>query len=480
MSDLIEITRPVKKKAKKTDENDTNERGEIIVVPPANERIRQACRFLSCGPSADENARLGSPPALGQWPEDLVLLKSGVILSVDSNRVCRVVEPDYLAGELQRVIWRIGATMTVQDFPWKKWKLIQCRETIDTWIQTTQRTEKDPKSMAFLSDPEIAYQRLPFDPYMECNTLDDLNFFSPAQHSLLSRSSNQDAMAMAIGRIFDFKADRKQALWIWGPKDCGKSQLQWLLRYLTGEAYLELSSMDLRDEKRWWTGNAIGKRVVAVSEADGCAEFLRSPAFKSLTGESLFSANVKCKQFTTHQNDMLFFFFSNNQPLVGSEKEFSERLILSTMTPFEGPKTPEVEFRKELIEGAPAFVGYCMNRWATVRHRIPCETAEMESIIAENIEIFPRVFNQIAYQDGDGYVALSILEERFRKVYTGNLCFKAFLNKWKELYGIKYAQRKISRPGDQIGGKDRRIEIGVYTGLSLIEENKAQHYITGD
>jgi hypothetical protein len=187
-----------------------------------------------------------------------------------------------------------------------------------------------PKAVAFRSDPELAMERLDFDP--EPCEFDRLKKLAPIFMNIQMGDDERKLFLARLGSLLSHGIQRRQCLFIYGPGGAGKLVLEMILRYLMGEAYYPCSAEQLAGE--FGKEPLIGKRTVVVQEAD--AKFLTSPLFKSLTGDKYQTANRKNKPFWRFRCDATFWFFSNEPPAIADHPELVDRVI-----PIELRRLPE-------------------------------------------------------------------------------------------------------------------------------------------
>ena len=220
-------------------------------------------------------------------------------------------------------------------------------------------------SVCWKSDPRIALHRMSYDPDM---SVDDSNIEAKAPHfhEIMTRISlNRQAFVQRVGSLFDENAPRKQALWIWGPADAGKSMLQWLMTQLIGEnGSVHLNSSTLKSP--YWIASIVGKRLACVSEAS--ASFIETEQFKSITGDDMHEVNQKFRMARQEKIISIFSFFSNEAPTVPPRGEFRNRIINVRIEALQH-RRPQAIVQIELMKELPAIAGYCLNQWQSVVDR---------------------------------------------------------------------------------------------------------------
>jgi putative DNA primase/helicase len=118
----------------------------------------------------------------------------------------------------------------------------------------------------------------------------------------------------------------KKALFLVGPKDCGKSLLQDLLRQLLGPDNCQAISMKEVEEK---FDRAMLHRKLANICGEASADFFSSDVFKRLTGGDPIYASYKGIDGFTFNSSAKLFFSANERPLVRDKSDaFYERMLM--------------------------------------------------------------------------------------------------------------------------------------------------------
>lgn len=467
----------------------TGERDTVIYKTPSVMLQLDIGRLLSAGPSRDSNDLGQLNGLLGRWKEDLAVIRESMndepsIISVSPDRIASLLARKTLAAQILDHIQDVGAFLDSDQFEYKKLGYKKLEEAVEMWAHGSKFSMKIPKSFGFMSDPDVVFKRAGYNPDMLIVDEAALSLAAPYTHGIVSRLTNMEAACAWFGRVLKGTGERKQVLWVHGPADGGKSQLQWLICELLGGcegSSLDVTSSDLDDERRWWTGRAVGKRLICVTEADGCFNFLRSGHFKSITGDPYFTPQIKCQHAPRAINEMSFCFFGNHKPSVGCEKEYVIRIILATLSPFVGERIPEPLLRKELAVELPAFAGYCLNLWAKheASGRIPHDATDLLTIVAENEETFSAVFEDNFIADPDSIVPSYHVKHLINSTYNGKISSRGFISKWKTMYGLIAIQKKI---GNHDHHPDTRKNLWHLKGLRVrtSEEGRVTGFNTYD
>ena len=239
------------------------------------------------------------------------------------------------------------------------------------WLATTETFTQQIYPVLPLSDERYTYHRLSFDPVPST----DLSM-APTWEEISSRMTNWKAFCARLASILDPFTDRKQAVFLSGPKDCGKSQISHILSYIAGGttgAYGTLTNQDLRSN--FFMDALVGKRILVVNESS--ISFINKDAFKSLTGDLVHNINPKNRPMFIAQLPILFWFISNEEPKIEQDPAKLERIIDCRIKPVELARDnliPETEYQRRLVAELPVFLGYCESIYEPYRGgaRIPC------------------------------------------------------------------------------------------------------------
>ncbi len=232
-----------------------------------------------------------------------------------------------------------------------------------------------PAPVAFLSDPHLAFVRLPWDPVTGA-TLEDCPHFA----AFLERTHNADSLCAWVGALFHPRADRSQAVWLWGGGDTGKSCFVDVLSELFGTACGSLKGHVFTSPHG--TAELLNLRLGVLAEISPA--IVQSDSFKSLTGDNKMNVNQKYEKAYTATVSVMFAAISNDPPQVGSDIASQRRIIDCKVTPFEGERIERDEHIARLRAELPQFVGYCMAVYAPMAgKRIPTNKEQLLEIAAD-------------------------------------------------------------------------------------------------
>lgn len=320
--------------------------------------------------------KLNSFPILNDWP----FKEKFYVLNFHSEEKLKFLHEVKTADG--RVLLKPVSFGTIVKFVFKKLRLIasgtsyflsykQTENAVQVWANTVNDLYDLPVAIAEKSFDGLTMSRLPFD--LVCDN-QHWREQCPTFTEILSRMSKPEQFMARIGSIFDPNCDRKQALWISGAKDCGKSQIDWLLRYIAGYdketstsgSYIALFE---KSNPRWLALSLMGKRIASYQEAS--PQFLATAEFKRLTGEDMHTAEFKGGGFVNTAMAPLFFFFSNHKPDMPNKPELIERVLYCHMEPFNGQMLGESQYREKLKSELPAFLGACFDKYHELTENSP-------------------------------------------------------------------------------------------------------------
>lgn len=295
---------------------------------------------------------------------------TGAVLLAVAKNTAKPIATEVVAGKLKKYLARLPYELKEYNLTHRR-----CQAVVEYYLASHVDFTELPKTLGFKSDPELVMRRLDFDPIV-C-TADTLQGFAPMFADMLSRISNAHALCARLGSLYDPHADRKQAVWVSGPKDSGKSDFSWLIRELAGETDAGLlSSEDLKTP--YWKAQLVGCRAAVVIEA--ATTFIRSDQFKAVTGDDDHSINQKNQKIYVAKLAALFFMFSNNEPKIPSDDALIERIIDCRITPV----PPDIMMPKEIVREAltkelPYIAGYCQAIYQERPSgtRIPCNIDDL-------------------------------------------------------------------------------------------------------
>lgn len=300
-----------------------------------------------------------------------------IIYEVSTNRVAVEVSIEVVAGHLWRFLNQIV------DLKYSQFMLNmgQCEKVIKAWMHTRTHIIKIPKTVGFKSDPDIVLSRLNFVPDRVAKTLDELTKKAPFFAQILGRMHNHEAFCARIGSIYDLNSDRKQVVWMYGPTDGGKSLIDWMIRQLCGLSATRLTNEELSG--RFWRSKLLEKRVCLVGEAS--AKFIRTSAFKDVTGEAQQSIERKGRDAFDADINTILFFSSNEPPRIPKDNSLANRIIPVHLDSIEPHRMLSEEAARACLERElPIIAGYCIQVWERVENsRIKYDNSALINLMEE-------------------------------------------------------------------------------------------------
>ncbi len=372
------------------------------------------------------------------------------ILSFDLQRkVMKLCSPDEMAGVLADQVQKIGDENFRISFS-------QAKEVVKRWKVCGTRTLKEwPKPVGFKSSEGMFFSRLSFDPASDSSPA-----HFPIIDEILGRMSHSDRFCQLLGSCFFPTAPRKQALWLYGESNSGKSFL--LNNVVTKLCGGKVGTATFSGEAlkgSHWKEPLIAKTILVVNEAS--SRFL-GDSFKSLTGDDLHMINPKgLKMFQGHI-DCRVFFSSNDAPEIKNDAALKNRLVVCKMTAVTG-KMLSPEVLEEMIEGElPYFVAWCMEQYARLEgDSIQSDSEELDDAISSFEEEFQYVFDCCFIADKKSSVTAFDLQARLKSSHhlSPTITLKKFREFLKNTYGItsKKTGRGNNRPYVYFGLREKLV-----------------------
>ncbi len=307
-----------------------------------------------------------------------------LLLLADSNRVVSYVKNDALSVMILSYFNNSGKNRFVMT-------AAQSREATLTWMFNATPIA-EPPAVCELSAPGLTFHRLPFD------VPEDSFATPPLFEELLSRCSNNMALAAFIGSLFYPQADRQQYVWVHGEGENGKGAIAYVLQRLLGQSFHSENVPDMKyGPNQFWTSSFLSKRFVLFPDCTS-PEFPQSGLFKSLTGGDVVRIEKKGRDAFSAELHCKFMFFSNEELIISSQKSDQRRAIFCHIEPI---KEKTDGYYEKLWAEAPLIMRECLSvyRQACPTHgTIALEDdslhlADMQD--AEYINIFERCFNKI-------------------------------------------------------------------------------------
>jgi len=314
---------------------------------------------------------------------------------------------------------------------------------VESWLAQEAHLKILPRSVGFKDELGFCLHRLDFKPDCSIDSGNKMILKAkiPFFYGFISRMTQADSFCARIGSLFDYEADRKQAVWLRGEKDGGKSQLAWFIKELMGPGFTELSNEMLTS--RFWKATLIGKRAAVISEAN--SDFVKNSSFLNLLGESSHLIERKGKDGFMSDLDTMIFFLSNEYPNIPDKDQYLSRIILCNLHALDpNQMLPEKTVRENLIRERELIVGHCINCWEKAKNenrgRIWNNLEELEFKVFEKyMEEYNWVQGNLI-EDSDSY----LIDEELRTLINNS--FPGFQNR----------QNKVRHVLEKLGAMKKR------------------------
>lgn len=293
-----------------------------------------------------------------------------------------------------------------------KINLNQAEQVVKGLLKIEPVSKSKPKMVAFKSDNSVCLKKHDWDPVFFTNDQDAIAA-APEAMQLLTNPENHKHLAAWIGSALDDRCDRKRVLWVYGPKDCGKSQLYFILNEIFGN----VAPVDNETFKaKEFTGYIENSRIAVINESSNY--ILMSNKFKNLTGDSMHPIRHLYRSPYMGEIRTLFMFLSNNEPGVDNDPAVLSRIIPCKMTPVEDDsKMPEVDFQCFLRDALPIITGYCIKKYeffGSLSMRNDYTTEDLDDAVYYfNINENSWIEEHIEF-DENIFTTPGVLEKRFR------------------------------------------------------------------
>lgn len=328
---------------------------------------------------------------------------------------------------------------------WSAWVEKTAKDFVRFWLSITSPIEM-PKPWAWLSDPEPAFCRLPWD----CGETGP----TPNWDEILGRTTNAKAFKAWIGSLFVRESDRQQYLWLTGAGRNSKGTVIKFLRSVLGPAFCS-TSVPGRGREHFWTYELIGKRLVAFADTND-AGWPASGPFKSLSGDDPIRVEIKGGQAFTVDLECKFLFASQHKPTLSSETADTRRVILCEMGPISG--SPDPRYAEKLYAEGGAFLTSCIETYRELcpdHAAIPTDDEGIRSHI-EDVEMEFALLVQEHFEIGDGNDAGDVWVQplelsEFMRGYVSGKHQQAKFREYLERRGFKKIRWSLDWSSDPNG-----------------------------
>lgn len=293
------------------------------------------------------------------------------IIRINSSNEACYVEDEYLAYQL--INYAKSFLALNDDYLWTFNDAMQ----IVKIFKATDPIE-EPIKLAFLSNPNICFKRLPFD-YLEKD-----RYIHPTWDRLMHNiEKNQEAFKCFIGSIFIDRSYCQQYLWMYGSGGDGKGTILNYLNTLLGSDICKPLSTNIKYEH--WSETLPGLRIGYFSD---CKHYglPNTGEFLAVSGGDNIPINPKGKKSYYIKNTMKFIFASNNLPVIDHVDSNIRRSLI-----IEFKKKQEFNdhfaFKAAIESEGIEFINDCINlylkKYPTHQHIVMDSDYDIENVTSE-------------------------------------------------------------------------------------------------
>lgn len=216
-------------------------------------------------------------------------------------------------------------------------------------LDETRLIDEQPKNFSW--DPaELAFKK--FDPALVApgNT--------PTWDEFCNRLNYPDVFKAWVWSLFEPTNNIRQAMWITGAGNDGKSAVQKALREIFGAQHVyDCKKGD--EGRQWFQSNVFGKCLVNYADCDN-PHLLNNQAIKQLTGGDSTSIEAKGANAFSAEIYAKLFVSSNITPKINPDLEAqTSRLIRLKLAPIAKGAPKDEQFKSRLVDEAYAFLWQC-------------------------------------------------------------------------------------------------------------------------
>lgn len=321
----------------------------------------------------------------------------------------------------------------------------RCKELVEAWAAMTSdfaiSVDKWPNSIGFKSDSEPCFFRHDFDPIVP----DHFPTRCPIVYSGMTRMSNGQAFLVRTGSLFDPDADRKQAVWLYGPPDGGKSFFGDLIALCVGGEQGAFRVNPSAMSSKHWKEALVGKRVLIAPEASVKFINKHGDEFKSLTGDEWHACDPKFEKMTQIKMQCMAYYLTNDEPAFDRDPGVLNRMIVCYLASI--PKDRRISPKKlmpQVMQEIPYFIGYCQQLYAEYGNRFiesDEESKELLETAVNSAEMEMQALFSMNFKHSPGSFLLSEEVTKQIKVFTDyRVSVRAFQCFLRDKYGCKFAK----------------------------------------
>lgn len=223
-------------------------------------------------------------------------------------------------------------------------------------LDETKLIEEQPKSFSWNLE-ELAFKKFNQDSVAPGET--------PTWDEFTSRLNYPDVFKAWVWSLFTPDNNIRQAMWLTGAGNDGKSAVQKALRDIFGHAHVyDCKKGD--ENRQWFQANVYGKSLVNYADCDN-PYLLNNQAIKQLTGGDSTSIEGKGVNAFSGEIYAKLFISSNMPPRINPDMEAqTSRLIRLKVAPIAPGAPKDEQFKARLIEEAYAFLWQCRESYKTM------------------------------------------------------------------------------------------------------------------
>ena len=294
--------------------------------------------------------------------------------------------------------------------------------------------------------------------------------FEQGEHTawdeFLTRVNYPETFKAYVWSLFDPTNFGRQALWIYGEGNDGKSTaINTLIRFYGSDYTLSMGHKTV--DESFFFGQAYGKRLAVYMDCKNL-QILQKERIKSLLGRDNVAINDKHDKIFTGQVYSKLFIGSNSYPQISfADQSERTRLLLLRVRTY-GDEAGDPDFEDRLYEEMPAFLHSCKEAYERecprgMSLRVPKTMAEeiLLNCISSDSELIEAFIEEELEFDKE----FSTSDKKLRYAF-GQFLATNYGNKQNLTYQFdelkKHLEKQgcvIARPGTD--GKRQRVRIGV-------------------
>lgn len=288
----------------------------------------------------------------------------------------------------------------------------------------------------------------------------------PAWNEFLARVDFPETFKAYVWSLFEPKNFGRQALWIYGEGNDGKSTIiNTLIKFYGRDYTLSLGHRSV--DETFFFGQAYGKRLAVYMDCKNL-QILQKERIKSLLGRDNVAINDKHDKIFTGQVYSKLFICSNSYPQISfADSSERTRLLLVKVKSY-ADEDGDPDFQDRLLEEMPAFLNSCRESYETECPRgmslsVPAQMRENIRLncISGNSELIEQFIEEWLEFDKDASTPVKKLKQELKIYFTTNFQgSRSMQYEWEELKKLLAKEGcEIGRPGS--GNSRARQMLGV-------------------